>query len=219
MNVLVRAEVAWIWVTLAASPIHVGEVLRKELFQSEMIKSVVMTNATLATGPDDNFAFYRSRIGLSGGMSLRVGSPFDYQLQAKLVILRGLPDPSRERQQFERACLSKSSVLKQSDGHAFVLFTSYDLLRRCADALGAWLAEQQMQLFSQAGNQNRTQLLDAFRKSSRGVLFGTDSFLARCRCFQAALTNVIINKLPLRFQTISCLKPAWTKSGLVESFC
>ncbi|OUW84761.1 MAG: helicase [Saprospirales bacterium TMED214] len=184
-------------VTLAASPIHVGEVLRKELFQSEMIKSVVMTSATLATGPDDNFSFYRSRIGLSGGMSLRVGSPFDYQLQAKLVVLSGLPDPSRERQQFERALPAQiKRFLKRSDGHAFVLFTSYDLLRRCAEALGGWLAQQKMPLFSQAGKQNRTQLLESFRKSDRGVLFGTDSFWQGVDVPGDALTNVIITKLP-----------------------
>ena len=58
------------------------------------------------------------------------------------------------------------------------------------------VAEQQMQLFSQAGNQNRTQLLDAFRKSSRGVLFGTDSFWQGVDVPGEALTNVIITKLP-----------------------
>jgi len=184
-------------VTLAASPIHVGETLRKELFQSEMIRSVVMTSATLATGADDNFAFYRSRIGLSGGMSVRVGSPFDYQLQAKLVVVADLPDPSRERQQFERAIPEQiKRFVTQSDGHAFVLFTSYDLLRRSADALVGWLAEQKLQLYSQAGKQNRTQLLESFRKNRRGVLFGTDSFWQGVDVPGEALTNVIITKLP-----------------------
>ena len=184
-------------VTLAASPIHVGETLRKELFQSEMIRSVVMTSATLATGTDDNFSFYRSRIGLSGGMSVRVGSPFDYQLQAKLVVVTDLPDPSRERQQFERAIPEQiKRFVTQSQGHAFVLFTSYDLLRRCADALVGWLAEQKLQLFSQAGKQNRTQLLESFRRNRRGVLFGTDSFWQGVDVPGEALTNVIITKLP-----------------------
>ncbi len=45
-------------VTLAASPIDVGQTLRQVLFQSEMIRSVVMTSATLATGNDDNFRFF-----------------------------------------------------------------------------------------------------------------------------------------------------------------
>ena len=60
-------------VTLAATPIDVGQSLRQVLYQSDMIRSVVMTSATLATGEDDSFSFFRSRIGLSGGQSVRVG--------------------------------------------------------------------------------------------------------------------------------------------------
>lgn len=184
-------------VTLAASPIDVGETLRRELFQSEMIRSVVMTSATLATGTDDKFTFYRSRVGLTGGLSLRVGSPFDYQLQAKLIVVNDLPDPSRDRQAFERALPTQiKRFVKHSDGHAFVLFTSYDLLRKCAEAMSPWLAEQDLQLYSQAGRQNRTQLLDAFRRNPRGVLFGTDSFWQGVDVPGDSLTNVIITKLP-----------------------
>ena len=121
-------------VTLAASPIDVGASLRQELFQNKMIRSVVMTSATLATGTDDKFKFFRSRIGLSGGLSIRVGSPFDYQQQAKLVIVRDLPDPSRQRDEFEKSIPDQiKRFVGHTDGHAFVLFTSYDLLRRCAN--------------------------------------------------------------------------------------
>ncbi|MGI9470368.1 MAG: ATP-dependent DNA helicase [Rubripirellula sp.] len=184
-------------VTLAASPIDVGESLRRELFQSESIRSVVMTSATLATGTDDKFTFFRSRIGLSGGSSVRVGSPFDYSLQAKLVVVRDLPDPSRERQEFDRALPTQiKRFVKHTDGHAFVLFTSYDLLRRCAEALTGWLSEQNLELYSQAGTQNRTQLLDSFRRNPRGVLFGTDSFWQGVDVPGDSLTNVIITKLP-----------------------
>ena len=89
-------------VTLVASPIDVGATLRSELFQSKMIRSVVMTSATLATGKDTNFSFYRSRIGLTDGLTVCVGSPFDYAKQARVVVVRDLPDPSRERQAFEK---------------------------------------------------------------------------------------------------------------------
>lgn len=184
-------------VTLAASPIDVGATLRQELFQSEMVRSVVMTSATLATGTDDRFKFFRSRIGLSGGMSIRVGSPFDFQQQAKLVVVRDLPDPSRDREAFEKSIPEQvKRFVGQTDGHAFVLFTSYDLLRRCAQSLIPWLAEQELQLYSQAGKQTRTQLLDAFRRNPRGVLFGTDSFWQGVDVPGDALTNVIITKLP-----------------------
>lgn len=184
-------------VTLAASPIDVGQTLRETLFQSEMIRSVVMTSATLATGNEDRFDFFRSRIGLTGGMSLRVGSPFDYQQQAKVVVVKDLPDPSRERQKFDQALPEQiKRFVSQSDGHAFVLFTSYDLLKRCASSLSGWLSQNDLQLYSQAGQQSRTQLLDAFRRNPRGVLFGTDSFWQGVDVPGDALTNVIITKLP-----------------------
>lgn len=184
-------------VTLAASPIDVGATLRSELFQSKMIRSVVMTSATLATGKDTNFSFYRSRIGLTDGLTVCVGSPFDYAKQARVVVVRDLPDPSRERQAFEKALPDQiKRYVEESDGHAFVLFTSYDLLKRCAKTLTRWLTDQKMELYSQAGTQSRTQLLDAFRRNSRGVLFGTDSFWQGVDVPGDALTNVIITKLP-----------------------
>ena len=184
-------------VTLAASPIDVGATLRSELFQSKMIRSVVMTSATLATGKDTNFSFYRSRIGLTDGLTVCVGSPFDYAKQARVVVVRDLPDPSRERQAFDRALPNQiKRYVEESDGHAFVLFTSYDLLKRCATAMTGWLSERKMELYSQAGTQSRTQLLDAFRRNSRGVLFGTDSFWQGVDVPGDALTNVIITKLP-----------------------
>jgi ATP-dependent DNA helicase DinG len=184
-------------VTLAASPIDVGEALRKELFQSKTIRTVVMTSATLATGTDDKFKFFRSRIGLSGGLSIRVGSPFDYQQQAKLIVVQGLPDPSREREKFENSLPEQiKRFVGHTDGHAFVLFTSYDSLRRCAQSLVGWLAENELALYSQAGKQNRSQLLDAFKRNSRGVLFGTDSFWQGVDVPGETLTNVIITKLP-----------------------
>lgn len=184
-------------VTLAASPIDVGATLRSELFQSKMIRSVVMTSATLATGKDTNFSFYRSRIGLTDGLTVCVGSPFDYAKQARVVVVRDLPDPSRERQAFEKALPDQiKRYVEESDGHAFVLFTSYDLLKRCAKSLTRWLTDQKMELYSQAGTQSRTQLLDAFRRNSRGVLFGTDSFWQGVDVPGDALTNVIITKLP-----------------------
>lgn len=184
-------------VTLAASPIDVGDSLRRELFQSKSIRSVVMTSATLATGSDDRFQFFRSRIGLSGGLSIRVGSPFDFEQQAELVIVDDLPDPSTQREAFERSLPDQiKRFVEQSAGHAFVLFTSYDLLRRCAQSLIGWLADKELELYSQAGKQNRTQLLDAFRRNPRGVLFGTDSFWQGVDVPGAALSNVIITKLP-----------------------
>ena len=117
--------------------------------------------------------------------------------QAKLVVVNDLPDPSQERERFEKSLPEQiKRFVGHTDGHAFVLFTSYDLLRRCASAMVGWLAERDLQLYSQAGQQNRTQLLDAFRRNPRGVLFGTDSFWQGVDVPGEALSNVVITKLP-----------------------
>ncbi|WP_231742723.1 ATP-dependent DNA helicase [Stieleria varia] len=184
-------------VTLASSPIDVGQSLRETLFQSDTIKSVIMTSATLATGDDDKFQFFRSRIGLTGGLSVRVGSPFDYEKQCQLVVVRDLPDPSRERDAFEKLLPEQiKRFAGHTDGHAFVLFTSYDLLKRCAESLSRWMIDEGLELYTQGGDVQRSQLLDQFRANPRGILFGTDSFWQGVDVPGDALTNVIITKLP-----------------------
>ncbi len=184
-------------ITLAAAPIDVGAALREELFQNRQIRSVVMTSATLAVGKDDSFRFFRSRVGLSGGLTVRVGSPFRYDRQAEVILVAGLPDPSADRVGFESALPDQvKRFLARTDGHAFVLFTSYDLLRRTAAAVLPWTNEQGMQLLSQAGELNRSQLLEQFREVRRSVLFGTDSFWQGVDVPGDALQNVIITKLP-----------------------
>ncbi|MCO8121739.1 helicase [Stieleria sp. TO1_6] len=183
-------------VQLSSSPIDVGHALRETLFQNKMIRSVVMTSATIASGNDDKFTFFRSRVGLTGGMSVRVGSPFDYQRQSQVVVVRDMPDPSRDRSEFELALPDQiKRFVDHSDGHAFVLFTSYGLLNQCARRLSAWLAARNLPLYTQGGDQSRTQMVDAFKRQP-GVLFGTDSFWQGVDVPGDALTNVIITKLP-----------------------
>jgi ATP-dependent DNA helicase DinG len=184
-------------VSLVASPINVGQALQETLYNQKNVRSVIMTSATLATGRDEKFSFFRSRIGLTGGLSIRVGSPFDYQKQSQLVVVNDLPDPSAEKAKFESALPAQiKRFAGHTDGHAFVLFTSYDLLRRCAEAITPWCIERGLKIYSQAGDLERTQLLDAFKQDPKGILLGTDSFWQGVDVPGDALTNVIITKLP-----------------------
>ena len=183
-------------VTLASAPIDVGHVLREKLFQNEMIRSVILTSATVASGNDDDLAFYRSRIGLTEGRSVRVGSPFDYATQSKVYVVRDLPDPSREREAFEKALPGQiKRFVGHTQGHAFVLFTSYSLMQKCVTALTPWLADQKLPIYMQGGDRTRSQMVEHFKREP-GVLFGTDSFWQGVDVPGDALTNVIITKLP-----------------------
>ncbi|MEM6468751.1 MAG: helicase C-terminal domain-containing protein [Planctomycetota bacterium] len=183
-------------IELFSSPIDVGAALRETLFQSDQIRSVVMTSATIASGDDDRFEFFRSRIGLSGGMNVRVGSPFNYAEQSRIILVEGLPDPSRRRVEFESQLPDQIRFfVGKTNGRAFVLFTSYSLMNQCASRLSGWFAKQEIRLYTQGGDQSRTQMVDAFRREP-GVLFGTDSFWQGVDVPGDALSNVIITKLP-----------------------
>ena len=184
-------------VTLQSAPINVGERLRELLFENKRISTAVLTSATLATDRDESFGYFRSRTGLSGGLTVRVGSPFDYAKQSRLVILPDMPDPSSERQAFDRELGTQlRRFVAATDGHAFALFTSYDLMRRMASSMTAWCAERELTLYQQSREIDRTQLLQKFKTDPRGVLMGTDSFWQGVDVPGDALRNVIITKLP-----------------------
>lgn len=178
-----------------AAPIDVSGRMREMLFQE--VPSVIMTSATVSTGREGGFEFFQSRVGASGSLTAKLGSPFDYATQAKLVIVGDMPDPSASRKEYEAALPAMiARYLKQTHGHAFVLFTSYGLLRSVASKMQAWFAKNDLTLYSQAEGTPRGQLLEQFKNDPRGALFGTDSFWQGVDVPGDALGNVIITKLP-----------------------
>jgi ATP-dependent DNA helicase DinG len=180
---------------LAAAPLDVGPVLREQLFNR--VPTVVMTSATLSVGSAPSFEFFQSRLGLTQAVTNRWGSPFDYSSQAELILLDGMPDPNVDKPRYERltAAMIRRYVAR-TDGHAFVLFTSYDMLKRVATELAPWMRAKNLALLSQAEGVPRSQMLDRFRENPRAVLLGTDSFWQGVDVPGEALTNVIIAKLP-----------------------
>lgn len=196
-----------------ASPVDIGPLLREHLFeaknQSGNPVGVVMTSATLATGAGDGshtsenqptrknnpFSHAMSRLGCDDASTLLLGSPFDYQRQAELIVETDLPDPNSDNY-FHRLCPRILAHIDRSDGGAFVLFTGYDLLRRVSEWLGPQLEERGMPMLVQGEGLQRTVLLDKFRRDSRSVLLGTDSFWQGVDVQGEALRNVIITRLP-----------------------
>ncbi len=184
----------WRRVELAAAPIDVGSALREQLF--DQVKSVIMTSATLATGKQ-SFEFFKSRIGLEDSDGLRLGSPFDYRRQVRLILPKGIPDPGEQAAAFQQKVFELiRHYVGLTDGRAFVLFTSYGMMKKAAEALNSWLLEQGLTLLCQADGLPRSQMLDRFKREPRSVLFGTDSFWQGVDVPGDALQNVIITRLP-----------------------
>ena len=181
-------------ISLAAAPQDVGSTLRELLFQK--VRSVILTSATLTTGRQD-FAYVQKRLGITRCQTLEVDSPFDYTRQAVLHVVRDMPDPSSEAGEYEsRLATMVARYVVATQGRAFALFTSYDLLRRCAARLAPLLQPHNLAIYNQAEGMPRGQLLERFKEDPRGVLLGTDSFWQGVDVPGDALQNVIITKLP-----------------------
>jgi len=180
--------------TLTSAPVEVGPLLREHLFNE--VTSVICASATLSVGSDD-FSFFRSRVGLTEGSDSLHGSPFDYSRQTRLILSKNMPDPGSNAADFQEACIARMKRhLLETNGRAFVLFTSYSMLQFCIQKLQQWFSENDLTLYAQGAGMPRSAMLDRFRNDDRAVLFGTDSFWQGVDVQGDALQNVIIPRLP-----------------------
>lgn len=186
-------------VTLYDVDLDVSKALANHLFNK--LSSVILCSATLST--NKQFQFIRRRLGLVPGLiGERVvqehiyESPFDYAQQALLAVPADMPLPSDP--QFLQAAVERIwQAVEASRGNAFVLFTSYALLRTCYQLLEKRMRDHRYHPLKQ-GDDNRKNLLEKFRTTDRSVLFGTDSFWEGVDVAGEALRCVIIVKLPFK---------------------
>jgi len=143
-----------------------------------------------------SFQYIQSRLGVQNAKTLQLGSPFDYSTQATLYIETDLPEPNDTARFLPAACEKMIHYLQQTNGGAFVLFTSYKMLIDSANRLNSKLNELGYPLLVQGQNAPRKILLDRFRNTPKAVLFGTGSFWQGIDVQGDALRNVIIVKLP-----------------------
>ncbi len=153
----------------------------------------ILTSATLAVG--DDFSHFKRRTGLAKARTVRFESPFDFEQQALLYLPKGLGDPGMpgHTQSVLRATLP---VLEASGGRAFLLFTSHRALREGAELLRAAWGERPPVPVLVQGDGSRDQLLRRFRDAGNAVLLGTGSFWEGVDVKGAALSVVVIDKLP-----------------------
>ena len=195
-----REHVYWVeqtgktaqFLSLNAAPIDIAPELRRMIFREDC--SCVMTSATLSVGRP-NLAYFRQRVGADEIEPLLLGSPFDFRTQMKIFIVRKMPDP-RDTGYEEALEHWIAHFVEETDGRAFVLFTSYRGMRQVADQMGEFFLRKKLNLLVQGGGAPRSKLLEQFKTTPRSVLFGTDSFWGGVDVPGDALSNVIITRLP-----------------------
>jgi len=191
-------------VELRAAPIDVGPILNKALF--ERCKSVILTSATLATSPND-FSYIRQRLGLPETErveTLQLGSPFNFKDHAQIVV-PDIPEPPKaggqDAEYNQRINEEVTQAITRSRGGTFVLFTSYQQLRRVYDDVSARLQLLGFTLLKQGDGAGRQRMLERFRAGKKMVLFGVETFWQGVDVPGEALTTVIIMRLPFPVPT------------------
>jgi ATP-dependent DNA helicase DinG len=174
-------------VFLRAAPIDVSRIVQKALF--ERMSATVLTSATLTV--DGRFDYVRGRLGIDSAGELRVPSEFDYRKQAILYLPRRMPSP-KSPSFAENAAREVIAILRRTEGRAFVLFTSYSVLRTVQGFVEFALPYPVLV----QGTAPRSTLVEEFRRTPNAVLLATSSFWQGVDVVGDALSCVIIDKLP-----------------------
>jgi len=183
------------------APIEVAPLLHKALF--ERFETAVLTSATLAV--NRRFEYLHQRIGIDRVdppervEGLRVDSPFDFEVQARLLVPTDLCDPGLADYEPGTHELIRNA-LDITQGGTLVLFTSYGALNRAHAALEKTLLSGGLVPLRQ-GQLRRHLLLARLKDDPKAVLFATDSFWEGIDIKGNALRCVIIHRLPFKVPT------------------
>jgi len=191
--------------SLSSTPVDLSHVFRARIFES--VPAVVLTSATLSIAPSKSnpdaspFAFFRSRVGLSGDAlpvsELVLDSPFDFAHKALLYTPKDLPPPGHPS--FTASAAERiAQLIEITHGGCFVLTTSV----RSMNALHALLAKRLpgRRLFVQ-GAAPKAALISAFRAAGDAVLVATMSFWEGVDVPGRALRLVVLEKIPFLVPT------------------
>jgi ATP-dependent DNA helicase DinG len=172
---------------LRASPIDVSALVRNLLL--DRFAATVLTSATLTV--EGAFTYVRSRLGVERADEIQLPSEFDYREQAILYLPARMPSPKTPA--FAQAAAREVvGILTRTKGRAFVLFTSYAMLRLVKPVVESAL---DYPILVQ-GTAPRSALLKQFRETPHSVLLATSSFWQGVDVVGDSLSCVIIDRLP-----------------------
>ena len=181
---------------LGATPLDIGERLSSDFFAPA--RAMVVTSATLAIGKD--LSFFEQRVGLDQHehriQRACLDSPFNFRECTYLGVATDLPDPNQAGF-WARSQEALLWLIQQLQGRTFLLTTSHASLRLAKEALQAPLAQAGIRMLAQ-GQAPAGLLLEDFRRDSRALLIGADSYWEGVDVPGADLSCVILTRLPFR---------------------
>ena len=186
---------------LVESPLDIADAVRSKLLsaggEEASRRSWIFTSATL--GDDDKLRWFTEPCGLEDATVQRVGSPFDYAVQAALYVPRALPRPNDPGHSAAVADFAGRAA-QELGGRTMVLTTTLRALRSIGEALQARFDGAGVEVLVQ-GQWPKRRLIERFREGdSEGrpgcVLVASASFWEGVDVPGDALQLVVIDKLP-----------------------
>ena len=183
-------------ISICSNPVDISDYFRNNIFRDG--NSTIFTSATLTI--NNNFEFYKKRLGAKAVEEIQLPSPFDFYKQVKIYIPKNIPEPGRENSDIYKEKLAEwlSYFIDLTKGKALVLFTNTLLMKETGDLLKEFFQEKDINVLIQGEGMSRKNLLDFFKRDIDSVLFGLESFWQGVDVPGEALSNLIITRLPFQ---------------------
>jgi ATP-dependent DNA helicase DinG len=198
-----------------AIPKDLNEQLQKDLWNKGI--PTVLTSGTLSANGD--FSHIKRTLGLDrvirGLIETSKPSPFDFKENALLYISENVPFPDQHGQEYILSVANEvEELIRASNGHAAVLFTSY----RAMELVCEHLAERDLPFPMFRLNKGGIKEIERFKKSGNGVLFAAGALWEGIDIPGDALSMLIIVKLPFAVPDPSAntsrhYTPIWTSTS------
>ena len=168
---------------LRISPLHVGDVLQKNVWDSH---TAVLTSATVPSAMPD-----RVGLPLEGTEVLSVASPFDYERNSRLYCSPEFPD--RNSPDFTNFVHDElEALITAAGGRTLALFTSNKALHAATEAMRQRLA---FPILSPA-DYPRQRLIEMFLEDESSCIFASQAFFQGVDLPGRTLSLVVLDKLP-----------------------
>ncbi|WP_163969836.1 ATP-dependent DNA helicase DinG [Oceanobacillus halotolerans] len=201
-------EVNWIEVDVHGSkntvqiysePTEIASFLGDDFFGAK--KSIVLTSATLTM--KNSYSFMLDRLGLEKEQVITktIPSPFSYENQVQLLIPNDFPSIKHGNIDafIYATCESILSLANITNGRMLVLFTSYEMLRKCYSLLREMMEIEDFMLIAQGiSSGSRTRLKKNFQSFDKAILLGTSSFWEGVDIPGDDLSCLMIVRLPFQ---------------------
>lgn len=179
---------------LASVPKALSQEMSKDIWCLD--RAMLLTSGTISV--DGNFDYMKKELGLdyinkSKIIEISKSSPFNFKENCIIYIADNIPYPNNDNDKYiKRIAEEIYKLIRASNGHALVLFTSYKPLRKVYKILSEQIKDIPLIEMSR-GKKNA--VLE-FKKSEKGVLFATGSLWEGVNIPGDILSHLIIVKLP-----------------------